>query len=191
MEYEVVVSPFKYNDFEKLSKIETEQYFQWYINHISDRLHILEKYIRKEGEKFELDYTPKSLIPLWSWYEKKIEMVEKTSEEIENELNKYPDWMHSEIMRTKVSVNTLKYSWDIALYFAEVMIRNGREKVYWGYFTKPQKRMSVNEPTLLGFINDMDLNPRLIVMTCTRRSCRARDDNRLFDMYNIWYKKIN
>ena len=50
--------------------------------------------------------------------------------------------------------------------------------------------MSVNEPTLLGFKSDMDLNPRLIVLNCTRRSGKERLNTRLFDMYNTWMSYI-
>ena len=50
--------------------------------------------------------------------------------------------------------------------------------------------MSVNQPTLLGFKADMDLNPRLIVINCTRRSSKERNNNRLLDMYNTWMNYI-
>lgn len=87
-------------------------------------------------------------------------------------------------------METLKYGMDIAIYFAEIIIKNSDGRIQWGYFTRPPKRMSVNQPTLLGFKAGMDLNPRLIVINCTRRSSKERNNNRLLDMYNTWMNYI-
>ena len=64
------------------------------------------------------------------------------------------------------------YGMDVALYFAEVIIRNNSEKIKWGYFTKPQIRIGVNQPTLLGFKYDKDLNPRIVIVNLARRSAK-------------------
>ena len=117
------------------------------------------------------DNTPESLIPLWEWYEQKITMVDKTEEEYQKEREETPDYI--EVPKTKISMETWKIGMDLALYFADVMIRNNTGKVYWGYFTKPKNRMSVKRPVLLGFKADMDLDPRLIVVNCTSRSSRS------------------
>ena len=60
----------------------------------------------------------------------------------------------------------------------------------WGYFTKPKNRFSVNEPVLLGFKDNDDLNPRLIVENCTRKSAKEKMDDRLLKIYNTWMKYI-
>lgn len=78
---------------------------------------------------------------------------------------------------------------DVAIYFAEVFIRNN-QTIQWGYFTMPKKRMSVNEPTLLGLKNGMDLNPRLIVINCTRHSSSGKKNTRLYDMYCTWMQYV-
>lgn len=102
------------------------------------------------------------------------------------EFEERPEWMHKEIPKTKISIETWKFGMDIAIYFAEVIIKNSSGKVDWGYFTKPKNRNSVNQPVLLGFRADMDLNPRLIVTNCTRRSSRELQSTRLYEMYKTW-----
>lgn len=186
MKYEMMVPPFEYNGFESLKKKEANKYFEWYIGQVEHRIEVLKNYIDNEGEKVVFDYSPESLISLWEWYENQIQIVDKSEEEMAEEFKRYPVWMHNEIARTKISLDTLKYGMDIAVYFAEVVIRNCNGKVKWGFFTSPKNRMSVNEPTLLGFKGDMDLNPRLIVINCTRRSSVEKNHARLFDMYNTW-----
>lgn len=190
MEYEMMMPPFKHGEFIDMKKKEVQQYFDWYVSQVNYRIDILKKYIEKECLEDILDYSVDSFIPLWEWYEKKIEFVQKDVEEYKSEINKHPIWMQSEILTTKISFETLKYALDISMYFAEVIIRNSNGKIKWGYFTSPKKRISVNEPTLLGFKGDMDLNPRLIVLNCTRRSGKESSNTRLLEMYNTWMAYI-
>lgn len=190
MRYEMMVPPFEHGEFVDMSKKEAKQYFDWYTGQVAHRVNILKQIIEEEGVTDILDYTPESLIPLWEWYEKKIEFIEKDAEELENQIKRYPDWMAPHISTTKVSFETLKYALDISMYFAEIIIRSSGGKIQWGYFTRPKKRMSVNQPTLLGFKYDKDLNPRLIVLNCTRQSGRERLNTRLFDAYNTWMAYI-
>lgn len=182
----MMIPPFEYDGFQKLKKNEAKEYFEWYMNQVEHRIEVLKKHILGERKDIIFDYTPNSLVALWDWYEEKIEIVNKSKEELEQEMSRYPKWLHNEIAHTKISMETLKYGMDIAVYFAEVIIRNNDGKIRWGYFTEPKMRMSVNEPTLIGFENDMDMNPRLIVINCTRRSSRENNSNRLLEMYNVW-----
>lgn len=190
MEYEMMIPPFKHGNFIDMNKKEVQQYFDWYTSQVKHRINILKIFIEKEGLENVLDYSADSLIPLWEWYEKKIEFVQKNEEEYKSEISKYPDWMQSEILTTKVSFETLKYALDISMYFADIIIKNSRGKIKWGYFTNPKKRMSVNEPTLLGFKGGMDLNPRLVVLNCTRRSTKESLNTRLYELYNTWMSYV-
>jgi len=190
MEYEMMLPPFEHNDFIIMKKKEAQQYFEWYISQVQHRINILEKVLEKDGIINILDYSPNSLIPLWEWYEGKIEIIQKDMNEYEEDIRQSPDWMHSEILTTKISMETLKYGLDLSMYFAETVIRNSKGKIRWGFFTTPAKRMSVNEPTLLGFKSNKDLNPRLIVLNCTRRSSREKMNTRLLDIYNTWMTYI-
>ena len=169
----------------KISKKEVGKYFEYYISCSNERIDYLSSYVKKMGINIEFDYSPESLIKLWKWYETQIEMVDKTEGELAYQINQYPNWMKDFVTKEKISDNTLKIALDISFYFAEVMIRNNNG-IKWGYFTSPRSRMSVNQPTLLGFLNGIDLNPRLIVLNCTRKSSRNKDENLLFNMYKVW-----
>ena len=190
MKYELMIPPFEYDNFEDFNKNQTEEYFQWYVNQINHRMEVLNNWLIYEGEAIELDYSPESLIPLWGWYEKHIILENKTEGELEQERAKYPEWMRDEISTTKISIETLKFAADIAIYFAETIIKNNLGKVYWGYFTKPKNRMSVNQPVILGFKANVDLDPRLIVVNCTRHSIDEEKPTRLYEMYKIWLEDI-
>ena len=178
MEYELMIPPFEHQGFKGLNGKQVKEYFQWYIRQIDYRIEVLNKYLLSQGEKIDFNYSPESLIPLWEWYERNIIIENKTEEELISEFNKYPEWMKDEISHTKISIQTLKFGMDIAIYFAQVIIKNSSGKIDWGYFTKPKNMMSVNQPVLLGFKANMDLNPRLIIINCTRHSSEEKDNMR-------------
>lgn len=176
--------------FREYNKKQAEEFFQQYIKQITEHIETLKKHLKSDGVKVELDYSPESLIPLWEWYENKITLENKTEEEYQEEIAAYPEWMKDEISKTKISSKTLQYGMSIAVYFAEVFVKVTQGKIYWGYFTKPKNRMSVNQPVLLGFKAGDDLDPRLIVLNCTRRSSRERHKTRLYETYKVWTKYI-
>lgn len=175
--------------FDKMTKNEAKFFFEYYISQSDERINYLKDYIQREGKNITFDYSPDSLVMLWNWYEKKITIIDKTKEEFELQCSKYPKWMQDYISKEKVSNETLKIALDISFYFAEVVIRNNKE-IKWGIFTSPASRMSVNQPTLLGFSDGIDLNPRLIVLNCIRKSARNKNERNLFDLYNTWMKYI-
>lgn len=78
---------------------------------------------------------------------------------------------------------------DISFYFAETFLAQN-PAVSWGYFTKPKNEVSVNMPVLMGFRANMKLDPRRIVHVCAQKSARARDKNRLLDIYHVWLNYI-
>ena len=77
LKYEFMEYPDLLKDFDKMKKKEAEKYFNWYINEINNRILYLKTYMQKdiEGESI-FDYTPESLIPLWEWFQTKIEFEE-------------------------------------------------------------------------------------------------------------------
>ena len=60
-----------------------------------------------------------------------------------------------------------------------------------GIFYWAKKRQSVNEPVLLGFKNNVDLNPRLVLLNLLRRSSKEINEKRLYDIYYVWMKYID
>lgn len=193
MEYELMIPPKEVGDFWKFSKEDAKEHFEWYISQIPFRLKQLEEFLNNECDtNLTLNYEPSSLIPLWEWFENNIKVEKLTEEEIQEELKKYPEWLHEEIRKndTKFTTLSLAIGMDIAIYFAETFIRNN-PSVKWWYFIKPKSHISVNRPVLLGFINKVDLDPRRIVFTCMQKSMEEKNSNRLFNAYNTWLEYID
>lgn len=97
------------------------------------------------------------------------------------------EWVSS----TEISIETHMFGIDIAIYFAEVIRKNSADKIYWSYYSKPQNRMSVNRPVLLGFRAEMDLDPELIISNCTLQSSEEHNGRRLFNLYKVWIDYIS
>ena len=191
MIYEMMVPPFEHGKFSEMNKKQTEQYFNWYVGQIEYRIKQLIDLIHDEGVEYEFDYSIDSLVPIWKWLETKISYRVLSDEEYQNKLEKYPEWMAEYIQKKEFSYETLMYVADVAMYFAEVMIKNNDDKIKWGYFTKPKKRQSVNEPVLLGFKNNDDLNPRIVLLNLLRKSSEETDEKRLYNIYHVWMKYID
>lgn len=189
-DYSLMVSPIEHNGFCTLTKVQAKKYFEWYIGQSETRINQLYQYMQStNGTAFQCDYMPKSFIALWEWFEFQIASVEKSAEEYEAELEKFPSWMHESISRETLSIKTLALITDISFYFAETFIMRN-PTIRWGYFTKPKNEVSVNMPVLMGFQSNMKLDPRQIVHVCALKSSRAHDKNRLFDIYQTWLRYI-
>lgn len=196
MKYEIMELPFKFHQFDELSKKQADIFYKWYVGQISHRIDVLKKYVHSEEKEIAFDFSPESLIPLWEWFEQKIVIEKKTEEELKNEYDRYPDWMYDEISKTKISMETLDIGMDIAIYFAEVIRKQYPEKIDWGYFTKPKNQMYVNQPVLLGFRADIPLCPTQIVKVCIWKSSENAKKTRLYDVYQkriqlIGYDHVN
>lgn len=189
MQYEKMNPPFESISFVEMNKKQAQEYFEWYMNQINIRISLLKSEITKDGENMDFDFSVESLIPLWNWYRKKITFRELSENEYNDLIHSYPDWMKEHISRYNLSYETLLYGEDVAIYFAQVFIHNN-PTIKWGYFTKPKNRASVNEPTLLGFKYDKDLNPRLIIENITRRADKENQGDSLFDIYQVWLKYV-
>lgn len=188
MKYEYMISPFEFYDFDNFSKKEAEEYFKWYIEQIKNRLSYLQKHIACEEKDIVLDYTKESLIPLWSWHESKITCVLKMEEELNQEQHVTPQWLHNFISKDRLSYETIGICVDVAIYFAETIIKNSHGCLKWGYFTKPKNKVDVNRPVVLGFTKKIHLNPIMVVYNCTLRSSQNKDSERLYNIYNEWMK---
>ena len=176
--------------FEEFTPKMAKEYFEWYINDREHRLTILKEYLREIHEDITLDFSPESLIPLWSWYETQIVEEDKDPYELQAEKEQCPEWVRDHISDKKISMETLKFTWDVAIYFAEVMVRNNKEKISWGYITRRKRHIRVNRPVLKGFTANLLLDPRHVVYICTLKSAKEKDPNRLYDLYYVWLEYI-
>ena len=192
MVYQMQVPPFEIETFEKLSAKQAKDIFHWYIGEIPFRLKQLQEYLDTEtNNSIMLTKEIDTLSPLWKWFCNTIQTREKTAAEIQEELLNTPEWLHPVVRskKEKPTYETLAVAMDIAIYFAEVIIHHN-PCIQWGYFTRPKSRVSVNEPTLVGFSDGMDLNPRLIVNNLLLKHIRTQETKDLKAVYDIWLSYI-
>ena len=98
MSYSLMIAPFDFANhnriaarqffdnyaFFELTPKQAKEYFLWYTSEIPNRIALLWEYMKQECPETEpFDYSPESLIPLWEWYEPKIQQVPMSKKEIE------------------------------------------------------------------------------------------------------------
>ncbi len=184
MEYYMMKPPMKKVAFKEMKKKEVEEYFAWYMSEISTRIEMLKTVVMEESG-IELDYSLDSLVGLWGWFEGKIYFVDRDKELYQEALDRAPEWFKPYVSDKFLSYETLMYAMDIAIYYGEIIVKNNPQ-ITWGYFSKPKNRAGVNEPTLLGFTANMDLNPRTIIYNLTQSSAKEKDASRLLNNYETW-----
>lgn len=131
-----------------------------------------------------LDKTIESLVPLWEWFEDKIEWRELDEEEKIRRLSKFPERMREFISTREPTLLTKALEMDIALYWGEVMVANN-PTLYWGFITRPKSLDGVNQPYILGFGDGFNSYPLGLIRVCLAESTEERDKNRLLNPYNI------
>ena len=180
--------PLSEHPFEAFSKAEAQSYLDWYVGQSDERIRVLKACCRETAAtEIAFDGTPESLKGIWAWFEEQITIRQKTEEEMQAELRGRPAWMQKEIRKQTwvMSTRTLAMIVDLSFYFAEVFMRNN-PSIHWGFFTKPKNLASLNRPVLVGFVKNMDLDPRRILSVCSQRSVEEKDPDRLFKLYQIW-----
>ena len=182
--YTIDIPPFEISEFDLMSPKEADCFFQWYISNISKRLFVLSEYIKATSKTdILLDGTDESLISIWKWLTGCMEAsisLKKLKTSI-----KQLDFVNLFTNNKALSVNTYAISMDVALYFAESLIKHNKS-LSWSYFTKPKNQMSVNKPIVKGFKNGIVLDPRLVVENLLFRSLKEKDDYLLLKTYLKW-----
>ncbi|MCI1763448.1 hypothetical protein [Heyndrickxia oleronia] len=180
--------------FEKMTKKEAENHFNWYLSEIPNRIALLRETFSKTGEgKIEdLDFTPKSLQKIWEWFLPNIEIISKSDDEINEEINEIPVQFKDiiSIDRRKFSTGTLSIGMDIAIYFAEIFIKN-YDNLTWGLITKPKSLVYVNRPVVVGFSSGVELDPRLLVynLILNKMDGSAKKED-LYNLFEVWEEDI-
>ncbi|WP_433958715.1 hypothetical protein [Cytobacillus horneckiae] len=194
MEYPLMTPPFEIKPFKKMTKKEAQIHFEWYICEVPERVELVRRaYFETGGGNLEnLDFSPQSLINLWTWFIPRINTIIRSEEEIEEEIKKVPDWLKGKVPedKQKLSVGSLSLAMDIAIYFGEVFIGNF-DKLYWGFVTKPKSSASVNRPVIMGFSTGIELDPRILVHNLTFNVINGNTDKEsLFNLYQVWKDDI-
>jgi len=195
--YDILIPPIT-KPFEEFTLNEAENYFNWHMSNLVERVLYLKKY-----SKVQLDYSVNSLIDIWAWF-LKVAGAEKTPkeklDEIKNQLKGKPKDLINTILQEQSEQFTLETEYiirDIAMYFGEVIVKNN-SSIYWGYHTDTKKDSFANLPLLMGF-EDRDFNPPFNaafdpVFIIHGIACNLFDGshnkNDLVGMYKKWQRMI-
>jgi len=182
--YDPLVIPLN-KPIEELTLKETREYFEWYLSHIDERSDYLREKV-SQGLNIsvdQLDFSFESLKLIWKWFLEVAEL-EKTSFDFFKK-NQQKDF----------SVFTHYVIRDIAMYVGKLFTMNS-PIIKWTFITKPKSYVYVNEPILIGFIDDdpdypkpfhPDLNPLALVHICALSIMdNEQMENDLFDDCLRW-----
>lgn len=159
MEYVLMEPPIIMESFETLSKKEAKILFDWFVNQIPLRIEVLKNVTNGE---VDFNFTPESLIDIYSWFLSQVEIYELSEEEIGRELKElrqYPNFIYEDekksLLANPVEIAKVDYAiaMDIGIYYGET-IRINYPQVKWTYFTKPKSHSFLNKPVL--YFNDAD-----------------------------------
>lgn len=197
MEYFLMDPPFELKPFREMSKKEANIHFDWYMSQIPYRLEQLKSYFEYSdgGDKSELDLSPESLKGLWQWFMPQVKLVPRSQQEIEEHLNQFPVWVRSEILKDdsykyELSMETLTVAMDIAIYFAEVCVREF-PGIKWALITRTKRHIDFHQPVLVGFVNNVDMNPRDILhVLCQKVAEGDYSPTKLYDTFQVWRENL-
>lgn len=204
MSYSLMIAPFDFANhdriaawqffdnyaFFELTPKQAKEYFLWYTSEIPNRIALLWEYMKQDRPETEpFDYSPESFLPLWEWYETKIERVPMSKKEIEYQVTQYPKWIENEIRKEviiKYTDETLSLALDISIYLGETVLKN-YPNLYWGYRTNPRNEFSANRPVILKLLGKRPyFNPSRIVFVLMVKFCKGDNENSLYDLYRYW-----
>ncbi|MEK4076488.1 hypothetical protein MHI01_21740 [Paenibacillus sp. FSL M7-0656] len=189
--YPTIEVPFEFTPFSVMSKTEAEEYYEWFLSIIPQRIELLQENVELSGSHVQLDFSQDSLISLWEWFIPRIEQKKMTIEEINEELDLVPDWMRPEVEQNvlKFSRDTETQIIDIGIYFSSVLIHSS-SKLKWTVINKPRNHVDVNQPLLAG-TGKIRLNPIRVVDVCAARALSdVGNINMLNDLYVWWREKL-
>ena len=188
MEYPLEEPPFEVIKFINMTENEANQYFKWFMNEIPVRLNLLkELYVWRGGKNIDsLDYSPQSLIHIWRWYLKNVNVLPKTNEEYERDLERTPEYIHYSISKNKVELGWIQVAMDIGIYMSLCFLKN-YDSLKWSYATDPLFTDSLNKPVITGFNYDLQFNHMRIMYVAAFGAVEgdAKSSN-LYDIFNYW-----
>lgn len=162
-DYDPLVIPLD-KPIEELTLKEACEYFEWYLSHIDERSEYLRKIVSQglNVSVDQLDYSFDSLKLIWKWFLNVAELEKNSIIFFKKDRQKDFNVFTHYVMR------------DIAMYVGKLFTMN-YPIIKWTFKTKPKNYVYVNEPILIGFIDDdpdyaepfhPDLNPLALVHIC-------------------------
>ena len=161
--YIPLISPIQ-KPFVDFTKKEAQEYFVWFLDNIDDRCNYLISKV-SDGLKIpidRIDYSVESLKIIWKWFLGIAEISKKSHVLLDKAqpLKNYSflrDFLNKDAF--ELSVFTQYVIRDIGMYLGKVLKTN-YPILEWTFKTKPKNYVSVNEPLLIGFVDDNPSYPK-------------------------------
>ncbi|MGC5324650.1 hypothetical protein [Brevibacillus sp. SYSU BS000544] len=197
MEYSLPKPPFEVRSFRSLPVNEAEQYFDWFVSQIPDRLSNLNQVFHESGEDTALlNFTPESLTLLWRWFLPQLIIVPRSEEEILQKLEGKREHTKKRLLerkmtRYKYSDKTKMLKWDISIYLAEVFRRQHIDsQIRWGFISNYEYG-NANQPVLVGFSKTDCMNSISILdVLCLNIINQRGGDDELLTVFTNYSKMI-
>ena len=147
-----------------LSKKEAEAYLEWFVSHIDERANYI-KHIISVGLDVPdslLNFSFESLKIVWRWFLTVAETSPLQSKKTGNNTLLGKKTFVNHVLNEAecdFSVQTYYIIRDIGMYVAKVFLNN-YPNLEWTIKTKPKNYISVNEPLLVGFVDDNPMYPK-------------------------------
>ena len=170
-------------DFENAKADDAIKFSDWFFAQTKDRIEVLQNYINKSNDIFSLDYTDKSLIKLWTWFEDNLELVEKTDKELQNEKESTPQVYWKFIQNKRISPLMVEIAIDISYYFADMLLKNHSD-LHTDCIIKPKWKENLKKPVISGFFMDITIYPIELIMESAKRSVEKKNSCRLKMLYD-------
>lgn len=193
--------------FEKLSKKEANNYFEWFVAHIDERADYIREIISLDLDISidVLDFSLPSLVYIWRWFLNVVEIDKtprSTLKAIRKELKSNGESKEfiSDMLREneqELSIFSRYIIRDIAMYVGKMFVSNF-PVLRWDYHTDTAKDSFANIPQIFGFIDDAYSPPfeeqfdpiHYVEMVASNIFDNTQTETDLYDMYIRWMKWI-
>ncbi len=179
--------------FEKLTKRNAQAFFEAYLDRKDAVLAEFIKKIETQGgsSQAELDFSPQSLVPLWTWLWPRLRLAD---EHPENQ-GQLPMWYAVEVSNnphgnTPLPVETALWIDGLAYYFGDTVVKNIPD-AKWAICTD-NKAAYYNKPVIDGSVFIYPLNNMIVVTMQAVNKHRLHSDKALLEVFKIlqnYYEK--
>lgn len=171
-----------------MSKVEANNYFNWFLDQIPVRINVLEQAVQFTPgyEDWRADYTSESLGKLGKWFYERVETRQRTEGEKVDIYGKAPDWFRNvEVQDWELTNRSFSLAMDIGMYLSQVLVKNLPD-LQWMLVEKPKNDMDFQQPVLKG-TGRLVFNPVSTMVTLAYGFARNnKSPDRLREIYDIW-----
>ncbi|NRD81093.1 hypothetical protein HPT25_27760 [Bacillus sp. BRMEA1] len=154
---------------------------EWALSTFPERLEILNKAFESDGGV--LNYTPKSLIPIWDWaFEHTIkEMVPEVElEEKTAHLSPLAKVIHKHLAKERFTEQSEILLRDVGIYLGEVL-KKKHPKLFWGMELTYKRSNNFGKVVLAGYTGDYNVDLQGVAV-----AIRWRDDEQGHDSKRLY-----